>query len=392
MARVATVGLLAATTGCSGLLGLDEFGAQPGGEGGGTTTTSTGDTTTATATTTSVATSSSTSTGAGGDGGSGPGSTGQGGGGHGGEGLGGDPSPGGGPSAGGGGTGGEAPTCDLGTHTCVTDVPGGWAGPVALYERPAEIALPACAGSYPTTVAQYSGDLDPGVAACDCSCSPAMGVTCGGNAQLCYRSSQNGCIQACITPNATIANTACINVSVSGEYVQVIGPAPTNVGSCQAQTNHVIPTPQWDTEAKACGGGVTSPLGCGEGEICAPRVVDGVLCISRGGDATCPAEVWTTKRVFHEGYSDTRACSACSCGGAQSTCGGSVTFSYGGNSCATDTFGAGSVPAGGCGAVANDFAAHARYVQSPSGTCPAQGGALSGDVTLDGAVTFCCTN
>jgi hypothetical protein len=376
--------------GCSGLLGLDEFEAGPAsGEGGSSpAATSSGDGTTSSVGETT--TGSSTATGSGGEGGSPPGPSGPGGGGNGGDG--GAPGQGGAASTGGGGAGGEPPTCDLATHDCVTDVPDGWAGPMALYGGPTEGSLPACGGSYPTTVATYNGDLDPGEAACDCSCAPATGIACGGNARLCYRANQSGCNQACLTPNATLTNGVCTNVSVSSGFVQVLGAAPTNPGACQPQENHVIPTPAWGTEAKACSGAETTPLGCAEGEICAPQAVDGSLCISRGGDAECPDGVWSTKRVFHESFSDTRACSACSCGGAQSTCGGGVTFSYGGNTCDTDTFSAGSVPSGGCASIASDLAEHASYTQNPSGTCPPQGGMLSGQVTTEGTITFCCTN
>ena len=71
--------------------------------------------------------------------------------------------------------------------------------------------------------------------------------------------------------------------------------------------------------------------------------------------------------------------------------GGKVSFQHSNNGpCAqSNVFSDGSKNAGTCGGYTMGFDS-GTYVPSPSGTCPASGGALTGMVTTSGASTVCC--
>jgi hypothetical protein len=285
------------------------------------------------------------------------------------------------------GAGGSGAVCDAISHTCVPETPPGWTGPVALHEGPEGTPSPACVGDYATTFGEFNGDLDEGMATCSCTCDPAQGIACTSPAGLCYGSN---CTSFCAGTDETVAPGVCKNIAGSASSsVRVTSPLPTQMGSCAPNPDHTITTPVWGTAAKACGGAAASPVGCGAGDVCVPNAVApfATMCVVHDGDVACPSSYFGEKHLFHEGFDDTRACSGCSCGGATSTCGGSVVFTEGGcNNVLLST-----VAAGGCGPLnSGGSAENARYTPTPSGTCPPSGGALSGAVVETGTKTFCC--
>lgn len=287
-----------------------------------------------------------------------------------------------------GGTGGGPPECEASTHTCVPETPVDWTGPLALYTGDGAVAPPACVGTYPTAAGAYNSELDPGVASCNCSCDPAQGIMCTASVNLCYTSSS--CFLICNGTNATVPPTACTDISsLAATNVHVSNPAPTSMGSCAPQPNNTLPTPTWGTAAKACGGATTSPTGCMAGELCAPLALAPFdkMCVVHTGDVACPNAFYAEKHVFFENFDDTRACSACSCGAASSTCGGHVDFTQ--QNC---TILVSQVNAGTCATKdLNGFVpTNAIYAPDPSGSCPPSGGVLSGTVTEAAPVTFCC--
>jgi hypothetical protein len=359
---------------------------------GGSATASSGASPTSSGSTGGPGTTSSDGTGAGGTSSVGPGDgggpvgPGSGGGGNEPVGTGGDGG-GGGTGGTGGGTGG-GPVCDPVGNACLPPVPGGWTGPLALFEvAPAE-SLPSCnLTGWPTTLGDYFGDLDEGTAICDCDCEPAAGIVCNGNPSYCSRGNMSQCNLVC-TPTP-FTSGACLP-AVSPVYLSLFAPTPSNVGSCTAEPTVELPTAEWGVKSRACQGATTTPDGCDAGEVCAPRPVGGEMCIVSAGDVACPGSGWNAKHLRHTSFADTRDCSACSCGGATSTCGGTLFFTDPGSSnCGAGSFLVDTVNAGACSAL--DDASYMQYQPSPSGTCPPSGGALSGDVTLDGTATYCCT-
>src|SRR5690606_33973824 len=80
---------------------------------------------------------------------------------------------------------------------CVSPVPDGWTGPVALWTDDPGGSAPACLGAYPQNAGSFFADLDPGEATCDCDCTDATGIACTTAASLCYN---NGTLQGCTLP------------------------------------------------------------------------------------------------------------------------------------------------------------------------------------------------
>ena len=284
---------------------------------------------------------------------------------------------------------GAAPGCPS-THTCAEPPPPNWTGPVALSLGDSQ---PACVGSYPNDAGAYFTDLDPGAAACQCECNPATGIQCDGGASLCYSSGIKACTAAFCAiagPSATLPSNACTSIPVPADpdKVSVSAAAPTNPGSCTPSEAHDIPAPTWGTQAKACGGAEVVPDACGEG-LCMPAAVAPFdkLCIARTGEVACPSAFYSEQHVVYESFTDTRSCSACSCGSASSSCGGSVTFTYSfGSPC---NVAINDVPVGGCGDL-DPQTQQGSYYPQPTGSCPPSDSALSGEVTANAPVTYCC--
>ncbi|MFO0552668.1 MAG: hypothetical protein U0271_30030 [Polyangiaceae bacterium] len=306
-------------------------------------------------------------------------------GGAGGDGIGGSPL---GGAGGSGGVGGAPPTCGAG-RVCVPDPPAGFQGPVVLFEAPTGMTAPACSSDYPIAFGEFQGALDPGVATCDCSCTAAAGIQCTTPVNLCYK---NNCMQACSqglgdTVQSVAPGVSCTTAPASGAAaVNVNNPAPTNMGTCNAQSNHVIPTPTFGLVESVCGGGTATPDGCDANEQCLPDVDSDftLFCVAQDGEKLCLDPFYSVQHLVAMDADDSRACSQCGCGSATSTCGGSVEFTS--NNCMILE---GSVNANMCGTNPS-FASRVQYVPNPSGSCPATGGVLSGDVQLTGPLTLCC--
>ena len=271
-------------------------------------------------------------------------------------------------------------------HRCVPSVPDGWSGPFALFSGTAGAVVPDCDGAYPSDAGTFHGELDPGEVTCNCECDPATGIVCTGDTSLCFGSGSSFCFSLCTSSTAGPGPGECVSVPTSGTHVQVRHPTPSSHGSCSAREAHSLSPPEWGTVARACGG-TSLGGGCGEDEACAPPLPSSFedLCIARAGDVACPAATYPEKRLFHEGFEDTRTCSSCSCGGATSQCGGAVSFVN------DSTAGACSIlvrNVSSCGE--HGGATKASYSPSPSGTCPPSSSSLSGEVTTSGTTTFCC--
>jgi hypothetical protein len=291
------------------------------------------------------------------------------------------------PAVGGGGGAGGASVCPS-THTCAEEAPVNWTGPVALSLSDTQ---PACFGGYPVSLGEYVTDLDPGAASCSCSCEPASGIQCANGVDLCYAPATKCFASACMLgPNITLAPDVCTSLPTNdtGKVVATVK-APTNVGSCAATPNFTLPTPAWGTQAKACDGAAIVPEVCESGEVCTPTGVAPFdkICITRVGEVACPSQFYSEQHVVYESFTDTRSCSACSCGSASSSCGGKVNLSYSLNTpCSVPV---NEVTPGTCGEF-GALATNGTYVPAPTGMCPASASTLTGEVTPTSPVTFCC--
>ena len=115
-----------------------------------------------------------------------------------------------------------------------------------------------------------------------------------------------------------------------------------------------------------------------------------------GSQVTCPAG-WTKTIVIYEHVTDTRACTACSCGDG-ATCGDSHYTFYDTATC-TSAAANGAIDVGANGSTACTDVTADIDQQSWSakatlplvhGNCPASGGQPTGTVTPSGPSTYCC--
>ncbi len=106
----------------------------------------------------------------------------------------------------------------------------------------------------------------------------------------------------------------------------------------------------------------------------------------------CP-DGWNTATIqaFTSG-ADSRACGACACNDPSTTCGATSYTFYDLNNCANGNTSV--VNSGSCANLSGlldllSWSAKAT-LPAPSGACEPSGGAPTGSVQPDGAVTFCC--
>jgi hypothetical protein len=295
-------------------------------------------------------------------------------------------------STGGGGNGGAPTTsgdtaCEAdGQHVCIAPVPEGWQGPFVLHQAPGGSSLPVCLGAYDALIGDYGSELDPSELDCGCSCGPATGIVCSDPGQYCL---VNNCAETCFgKPLVTVPQMACTDITWSSLFAQAVFPEPDSPGSSAAATTPTPASPAFLTEWRACAGAQPVAAGCNGDQLCAPSAPSGfdAICILHSGEVACESPSYPTRHVVHEAFDDTRQCSQCTCGPADSSCGGAIQFTF--NDCA---FSAGE--ADDCGKMLTDApppVTEARYVPEPQGTCEPQGGVVSGAITEIGTATFCC--
>lgn len=288
-----------------------------------------------------------------------------------------------------GGTGGAA-GCNTTTHVCAPSNPAGWTGPVAFYLGAS--APPSCPGAYPTPEADGKANVVAGAPSCACSCDPATGVTCSSGTAAIYDVGEG--VAGCTvnpTPYPKVwegSLNSCVKALANATgQVALVRPNPTTVGSCAAKANHTIPPPTFD-QARLCAGAATGDGACDGNDVCLPQAFDPYrVCVHRPGEFECPAG-YTDKTVVHEDFTDTRACTSCSCGATNATCGGSVDFV----TASTCVSGTAQAIVSGCGNPGQNLSVnwYGRYTPQPSGTCTASASSPSGDITPSGTRTVCC--
>jgi len=154
-------------------------------------------------------------------------------------------------------------------------------------------------------------------------------------------------------------------------------------------------TAAWQDTVKACRvvgglGGCTAP------QACVPQpagTYEPRVCIGRAGAQTCPGGFTQEIEAFGD-FTDTRACSACTCGaGTGGACVLGVTI-YSDTGCATPVGSGNSntcVDLGGAGTAAVGSAMTTLVTAPSGGSCPSTGGGVpSGAVTETDPTTFCC--
>jgi hypothetical protein len=283
--------------------------------------------------------------------------------------------------------------------------PGGWIGPISLWQGGSTETPPDCAdsGGFPTEVGAGGIGLAGGAPTCpSCSCGPPVGVSCQIGAATFYGGPS--CVQQGGTLN--VAMGVCqgfVTLQFDPASVRWAN-APASGGACiPKQTgNEVIPPVQWAEQMVACGDGGNAGAGCGAG-VCVPRPAppfDDTICVYQAGDLPCPSGPYSVRTVFYTNADDTRACSACDCGAPTGTsCAGTMKL-YTDTACTMDEVILSSVNQ--CSNLPPDSTpppppyASLRsmiYQGAPtgSGSCASIPSSASGSVSEQDPITVCCT-
>jgi hypothetical protein len=241
-----------------------------------------------------------------------------------------------------------------------------------------------CPAEFPSEVhADQHTDLDEGSPSCTCECGDVVGASCG-SATL--REEGNFCAVFIPDPDTwPLSPGSCTFVSApAGDYSVNAPSLQTGGASSSPQASESIPTPTFARDIRSCG--TAAGDACDDGTCLPETPAEHSLCIFTTGETACPAGPWSTSVVTWSDVEDDRDCSSCTCGSPSGTCGGSVVLTNtgcGGGSVFID-----EIPAGGCGDVS--AFSHATWTPEVDASCAPSGGALQGDVTPTGAITYCC--
>jgi len=237
-------------------------------------------------------------------------------------------------------------TSSPGGWTC-TDAPEGNGWTIAAYDQ---TARPACPPNFATSASDVLSALSGGADTCGCTCTNTKAATCDGT--WCYQN-YGATPVACGNPPYgacdAVANGACVQTgknSIAGNNDFIFQGSPTTTaGACGGAPAVVTKPAVTDDPGETCSlpaaGG-----GCSAGSVCAPTVPSGFqLCSFKTGSATCPNGL--VQSTVYAGYSDTRACGACACGGTtdlacdvtnatfypETNCTGTPRFEFAANTC-----------------------------------------------------------
>jgi hypothetical protein len=269
---------------------------------------------------------------------------------------------------------------------CAT-LPEGWLGPVAFFEgNPFQV--PSCGGSYATEVFTLFGGLEvPSTVCPNCECVAASTLSCNDRAWL-ELHGDGTCSEflSDFDSEPWVLDGFCYSFRAGDVQSLRASFDLTGTGGCSALTNGQagIPAFSWTEVARGC---LLSE--CPDGQGCAPlppAPYAADLCVYQTGDALgCPLG-YPEQSVYYAGASDTRACSACSCGNPE--CDAAFDL-Y------TDSFcGQGRVRVEGQGPLCQPFAppgnTMSAFYLGGAPVCEAVPPMPLGEVLPQAPVTICC--
>lgn len=303
---------------------------------------------------------------------------------------------------------GCAPSCD---GTCVPARPEGFSFPILVAIGP-ESDLPACPASAPLAGEILHSGLSVAPTECaPCACNPSTG-TCTQPKTIAARAATamapDNVPQIPTDPpvdwNGTCANDDPIpagaicgpNGALCAQSVK-IGALGIENESCAVadppSTWPAPPEPTWSLAARVCQGLAKGT--CDAPEHCVPDAPGFRQCVTQSGEHDCPAEGYTERFVFHQGFDDTRGCSECACGPTQgSSCSTLVSlFKDAACTALVTTVGASTTKPTYADISPPGQAISAKSALAPqyhAGTCAPSGGEPIGAATPRDPVTLCC--
>lgn len=274
------------------------------------------------------------------------------------------------------------PTC-----TCVAPAPADWTGPIALLESADDTPRTCPTGL--TALATGGSDLTPGPDCQPCTCGAPTG-TCTTAMATIFTGTM------CVTPcmNVRPITTTCTPQPYCATQSSGNATLVRDGGSCAPSAGGVRPRP-WTKSATSCG--FTSPFSdCPSGLACAPRSAgapDARTCIMKTGEHACPTgSPYSLRNLSYGKLTDTRSCTACTCGTPNVTCTNATVTFYNDSNC-QDVADSWST-SGSCDSIVtfNDVTGSAKITEPSTitGSCAASGGNASGSITPEEPTTYCC--
>jgi len=291
------------------------------------------------------------------------------------------------------------PACTAG-YTCVPTASNGWSG-YALYD---DGRTTGCPTSYPTALDTYEGIIFSPATCTACSCT-ASGTTCGTSAVSCGAT----CTVALDTIGATCDDFG-DPITIDGTSSCSASVPPATGGTCASGGGGAtVPPVSFSKLSRTCGATHGPGGGCAAGNSCVADAPTGThgICLTQvvAGSVLCPTAYPHANVVMPTAtsFTDTRACTSCSCGGPNgASCSGSVTL-FPATACPPpDPFNDSGVPLpltanGTC--EPNLVTASSSYASgslqttvTSQGSCVADGGASTGSVTPVNQTAYCCQN
>jgi hypothetical protein len=289
-----------------------------------------------------------------------------------------------------------APDAGGGDHVagdCVPEPAPNW-WPVALANGAS--TNPSCPADYADAATAQDGlSWRPATCGCTCvnpggvSCSIPFGYGCNTNGTTCPSALSWLTLNAatCANTPGTVCPGSC-GAECTG-FIATGAPVATG-GSCAPQPNVTKPEPSWSNTVALCKPTRLTAEGCAPSQVRMPKRDGYRRCIVQEGATVCPPGEYSERHVEYRAVTDTRACSACTCGAASGvSCGGSVSWAGGFiNNCPGNPLS--MAPSTSCqsGQRGQLFL---LYTPKPSGgSCAATPGQPVGDVSPALPLTVCC--
>ena len=287
-----------------------------------------------------------------------------------------------------------------GHWTCTAAaIPAGWQ--IVEY---AETGRPSCSTGYGSPLDVVEGPTGQD-AMCTCGCNLTTPGSCeSGDFTVSWNAAGAA---TCVSGSATVAANggACSTVTAftvaTGEKLQ-IAQAPFIQGACTPAATQTVPAVSYAAQGLLCADTIVSSAPCPDGGACAPvATANGFhLCIVASGVQACPpGSGFTKSHTIGTGVTDTRECSACTCGDNASCVNGQLSIFTGAdcgsggasmqaNNTCTSVPVATDVDAGDGGGPT--FVAYQYSAQVQGEACAATGGSPTGSVSLAATHTICC--
>ena len=288
-------------------------------------------------------------------------------------------------------------SCPEATHSCIPEAPPDWEGPRLVRESNTDGMQYTCGDGYPNQLARLgSGITEPG--SCECSCGAASDIECGdalvAGVGICIGQQGPACLpgQSCgvlkLAPDELIRAPSALRSeqTVRVKYGDVVG------ATCsEPEGTSRLERPRFLGTTRICEP-QNLQAGCNAGAVCAPSPPDAGpldrLCITREGDAECPADSGYSQRyIRYAEISDERTCDTCQCSPPTASCGGRLRF------CPTVDCDVYSQTSSTCSPMPDRFAYLAYDIDSTAVAnlrCTASPATVTGNAVGTGAVTVCC--